>query len=369
MVEHGAWSVELRNVSKLYGSVSAVRSVSFGVKEGEFLTLLGPSGCGKTTTLRLIAGLEEPSAGEIVVRGKVINHLPPHKRDTALVFQDYALFPHKTVYENIAFGLRRRRIPEGEIKRRVAEVLDMVQLPGVGSRMPHQLSGGQQQRVALARALVIRPSVLLLDEPLSNLDQKMREHMRIEMKNIQRQAGITFIYVTHDQEEAMVMSDRIALMREGRLIQIGKPEEVYFRPANRFVAEFIGHSNFVGATIEAMTDSGVLVSTHGGQRLLIPKTNVRSDIKEVVVQFRPENVLVFAQRPTDLEARYQPLAGHIMERVFFGDRWCYFIDVDGHQIRWFTNSPLDLGKRSSVILFVDGNDCHVFDRHGGVMEE
>ena len=215
--------VELRSVSKKFGQVVAVDDVSFQVRQGEFLTLLGPSGCGKTTTMRLIAGLERPSAGELFIRQEKVTDAPPYARDVSLMFQNYALFPHKNVFDNIAFGLkyRERDLPKHKRGQRVKEALDLVRLPGIEARYPRQLSGGQQQRVALARALVIKPAVLLLDEPLSNLDLKLREKMRVELKQIQELVGITFIFVTHDQEEALMLSDRVAVMEEGKITQVG----------------------------------------------------------------------------------------------------------------------------------------------------
>ena len=238
--------LELVAVSKTFGTVLAVDDVSLAVKSGELLTLLGPSGSGKTTTLMLIAGFVRRRRARSSSRGAAAHHVPPHRRDVGMVFQHYALFPHRTVAQNVGFGLRMQRVAtRAEIARRVAEALALVQLPGHGARYPGQLSGGQQQRVALARALVTRPSVLLLDEPLGALDKKLREHMKIELKRLQREVGITTIYVTHDQEEALTMSDRIAVMSQGRIVQVGSPDELYERPAARFVADFVGASNLL----------------------------------------------------------------------------------------------------------------------------
>ena len=236
--------LRLQGITKRYGAVTAVDGVDLEVRDGEFLTLLGPSGCGKTTTLGLIAGFFPPSAGEIYLKGKPVAGLPPFKRDIGVVFQDYALFPHMTAGENVAFGLRMRGVERAEMDARVKEALELVQLRGLSERRPLELSGGQRQRVALARALVIRPAVLLLDEPLSNLDLKLREEMRVEIAGIQRRLGITTVFVTHDQGEALVMSDRIAVMNAGRIEQLGRPSEIYEKPATRFVAEFIGRMNF-----------------------------------------------------------------------------------------------------------------------------
>jgi ABC-type Fe3+/spermidine/putrescine transport system ATPase subunit len=240
-------ALRLAGIEKRYGATVAVAGVDLEVRDGEFLTLLGPSGCGKTTTLGLIAGFFPPSAGEIFLRGRPVAGLPPFKRDIGVVFQDYALFPHMTAGENVAFGLRMRGLPKAEIHSRVNEALDLVQLRGLAERRPLELSGGQRQRVALARALVIRPAVLLLDEPLSNLDLKLREEMRVEIAGLQRRLGITTVFVTHDQGEALVMSDRIAVMNAGRIEQLGSPADVYERPATRFVAQFIGRMNFFRA--------------------------------------------------------------------------------------------------------------------------
>jgi len=240
-------ALRLAGIEKRYGATVAVAAVDLEVREGEFLTLLGPSGCGKTTTLGLIAGFFAPSAGEIFLKGRPVAGLPPFRRDIGVVFQDYALFPHMTAGENVAFGLRMRGLPKDEIQTRVNEALDLVQLRGLAHRRPLELSGGQRQRVALARALVIRPTVLLLDEPLSNLDLKLREEMRVEIAGLQRRLGITTVFVTHDQGEALVMSDRIAVMNAGRIEQLGTPSGVYERPATRFVAQFIGRMNFFRA--------------------------------------------------------------------------------------------------------------------------
>jgi spermidine/putrescine transport system ATP-binding protein len=242
-------SVELRRVSKRFGDLLAVDDLSLGLSPGEFFTLLGPSGCGKTTTLRMVAGFERPSAGTIRIAGADVAELPPHKRPTNTVFQSYALFPHMSVEDNVAFGLRRKRVDKAEIRRRVAAELERVGLAAEAKRRPAQLSGGQQQRVALARALVNLPKVLLLDEPLGALDLKLRKGLQVELKRIQREVGITFVYVTHDQEEALTMSDRIAVMNRGRVEQVADPEGVYERPATTFVAGFIGVSNLMPAIV------------------------------------------------------------------------------------------------------------------------
>ncbi|MGE0241838.1 MAG: ABC transporter ATP-binding protein, partial [Parvibaculaceae bacterium] len=242
-------AVDLKGVTLAYGPFVAVNNVDLTIDKGSFVTLLGPSGCGKTTILRSIAGLVSPTAGEIVVAGRRINDVPIYKRNIGLVFQNYALFPHKTVADNIAFGLKYRGVPKTDIARKVKRALDMVRLPGVEKKLPSQLSGGQQQRIALARAIVIEPDVLLLDEPLSALDANLREEMRTELKIIQREVGITTIFVTHDQEEALAMSDRIVVMNHGLIEQNGTPEDVYRAPASKFVASFLGQSNLLPGTI------------------------------------------------------------------------------------------------------------------------
>ncbi len=261
--------VHLEDVTKLFGEIRAVDGVRLDVQEGEILCLLGPSGCGKTTLLRMIAGFEKPTAGRVWLSGKDVTAVPPERRNTALVFQNYALFPHMTVFDNIAFGLKVRRWSMREIRSAVHEVLELVGMPGLEERWVQQLSGGQQQRVALARALVVRPSTLLLDEPLSNLDAKLRMQMRSHLKSIQRQVGITAIFVTHDQEEALTLGDRIAIMHEGKLVQLGCPREVYTCPNCTFVASFIGQSNCLQGQVEEKEGTRTLV-LDSGERVSLP---------------------------------------------------------------------------------------------------
>ncbi len=255
--------VRIEELVKIYGTVVAVDNLTLTIREGEFFTFLGPSGCGKTTTLRLIAGFEYPDKGRIYFDNKDVTFLKPYERNTAMVFQNYALWPHMTVYDNIAYGLRLRKMSKDEINKRVKRVLELIRLEGMENRYPTQLSGGQQQRVALARALVVEPSILLLDEPLSNLDAKLRLSMREEIKRIQKELGITTIYVTHDQEEALTMSDRVAIMNKGRVMQIGTPDEVYYKPRNIFVATFLGRSNLMKGQIVSLEDGNVTVDVSG----------------------------------------------------------------------------------------------------------
>ena len=259
--------LDIDGLAKRYGDGYAVREVSLSVADGEFLVLLGPSGCGKTTTLRMVAGFIEPTAGHVALGGVDVTVLPPWKRNAGMVFQSYALFPHLTVVQNVAFGLEMRKLPRAEIERRVEEVLALVRLGGYGDRLPRQLSGGQQQRVALARALAIRPDVLLLDEPLSNLDAKLRQEVRVEIRELQRRLGLTTVMVTHDQEEALTMADRLAVMNEGSVRQVGTQRDLYERPADRFVAGFVGRTTFLSGTVEGgrfCTDGGLSLAIEVG---------------------------------------------------------------------------------------------------------
>jgi ABC-type Fe3+/spermidine/putrescine transport system ATPase subunit len=287
-------AVRLVGLEKSYGAARAVAGISLHVENGEFLTLLGPSGCGKTTTLGLIAGFFPPTRGEIFLRGRPVAALPPFRRDIGVVFQDYALFPHMIVEDNVAFGLKMRKVPRPEIRRRVDEALALVRLSGLGERRPTEISGGQRQRVALARALVIEPTVLLLDEPLSNLDLKLREEMRVEIARIQRQLGITTIFVTHDQSEALVMSDRVAVMNAGVIEQLGRPDEIYERPQTRFVAEFIGRMNFFSGEV---ADGGVRLAAGGG--LPLPLGTTKRPGSEILVAVRPERTSLVREAPPD----------------------------------------------------------------------
>ena len=285
--------VRLDHISKIYQDPKtgkdfyAVRDTSLTIEPGSFVTLLGPSGCGKTTTLRMIAGFESPDEGEIYLGDEAINELTPNKRDTAMVFQSYALLPHYNVFDNVAYGLKLRKVPKEEIKERVMKILDLVELTGMEARMTNQLSGGQQQRVALARALVIEPSVLLFDEPLSNLDAKLRVSMRTEIRRIQQRVGITAIYVTHDQSEAMALSDQIIVMSKGVVAQMGTPQEIYYHPVNEFVADFIGEANFLKGTMTARDGGKVTLSIHGNPLVVDGREDMEIG-KEYTVVLRPE---------------------------------------------------------------------------------
>lgn len=294
--------VRLENISKSFKDAVAVDDLSLTVQAGEFFSLLGPSGCGKTTTLRMIGGFEDPTSGTIYLGGQEVSNRPPYKRDVNTVFQSYALFPHLSVYENVAYGLKRKKVTKDEIGSRVDDIIKLVDLEGLGDRRPNQLSGGQQQRVALARALVNRPQVLLLDEPLGALDLKLRKQMQIELKRIQSEVGITFIYVTHDQEEAMTMSDRLAVMNAGKMEQIGAPQEVYELPATEFVASFLGASNLLEGDIESSNGSIAKIRLRSGGVITAPSERLPATAGEVRVGVRPEKltiVLVDAVAPAE----------------------------------------------------------------------
>jgi len=277
------------------GDVVAVNHVDLDIEQGEFVTLLGPSGCGKTTTLRLIAGFEFPTSGKIILDGKDVAPLPPDKREMSMVFQSYAIFPHLSVFENIAYGLKIKKMPKKDIRQRVAQVLELTELAGLENRAPNQLSGGQQQRVALARAFVMEPKVLLLDEPLSNLDAKLREQMRVELRRIQSQLGITSVYVTHDQVEAMALSDRIVVMNQGRIEQVGKPWQVYRKPASEFVANFIGRANFVDGEVQRVAGDRLVVKALGGILDIPQPQDERRPGEAVRLVMRPEAIKLDAQ--------------------------------------------------------------------------
>lgn len=319
--------LELVGLSKKFGSTLAVDDVSLTMPEGEFLTLIGPSGCGKTTTLRMIAGFVTPTSGEVRVKGEDISGRPPYLRNTGMVFQNYALFPHMTVYENIAYGLKIRSYSEQTIRQNVREALDTVKLPGLEERYPKQLSGGQQQRVALARALVIQPAILLFDEPLSNLDLKLRQQMRSEIKAIQRRVGITTMYVTHDQGEALVMSDRLAVMNKGRVVQVGSPTEVYEKPKTRFVAEFIGEANYIEGTVLRSDSSGVETKIDGQVVFAPPDTALRENEK-VGVCVRPERIQVYRGRESPATGERNALRGTVEEVVYVGSIVRYQVRLD-----------------------------------------
>lgn len=338
-------AIRLDGVSKHFGPVVAVDGVSLSIHDGEFFSLLGPSGCGKTTTLRLIAGFELPTTGEIYIDGRLQGETPPYRRPVNTVFQNYALFPHMTVYENVAFGLRMRKIPSTEIRRRVLEALEMVRLPGMENRRPAQLSGGQQQRVALARALVNRPKVLLLDEPLGALDLKLRKAMQLELKALQDRVGITFVYVTHDQEEALTMSDRIAVMHRGRVLQVGTPEEIYEQPADRFVADFIGETNFLEGEVLELGPDQTVVRVDGA---LILRAAARAGVtvgQVVTVAVRPEKISVHLEPPEP-----QAVPGIVEEVIYIGTSTCYLVRLTERSTLTVRRQNVGLGGAADLAV-------------------
>ena len=356
--------VAVKKLVKRFGQVVAVDHITFEAKDKEFLVLLGPSGCGKTTTLRLIAGLETPDDGEIWIGDKLVNELPPKERDVAMVFQSYALYPHMKVYDNIAFPLKIRNLPKKEIDKRVHEIAKLLKIEELLNRYPRQLSGGQQQRVALGRALVREPRVFLMDEPLSNLDAKLRVYMRAELKRLQRELGITTIYVTHDQAEAMTMADKIVIMNEGRIEQIGVPSELYHKPATLFVAGFIGAPamNFIDASL-VYEDSKVLLDS-GFFKLELPDfiaDMVRKErVSEVVMGIRPEHVhIVEKKEPEAFEVEVyviEPLGGETIVDFVLGEKI--------HKIKYL--GELDLKPGDKIYIKFDKKYLHIFDKRTGI---
>jgi spermidine/putrescine transport system ATP-binding protein len=345
--------VELKHVEKFFGENRVAKDVSFCVYQGEFLTILGSSGSGKTTTLRMIAGFENPDSGTILVEGKKVEEKEPYDREVNTVFQNYALFPHMNVFDNIAFGLKMKHIPKLEIRERVQAMLDLIQLSEYGLRKPDQLSGGQRQRVAIARAVVNRPKVLLLDEPLGALDLKLRKQMQFELKRMQKKLGITFIYVTHDQEEALSMSDRIAIMNNGCLEQLGTPQEIYEQPASKFVADFIGESNLFSGKVLAYDASCVSVSIDQG--MIVGKGKAMPE-DEVYLSIRPEKIKISEQAKSKFY-----LKGTIKETIYMGAMLRTLILLDGGQeIKMNTFSGIDIPEiDTAVYVYWDVQDAYV----------
>ena len=359
--------IRLVDLTKQFREVTAVDDVSLTVDSGEFLTLLGPSGCGKTTTLRMIGGFDLPTRGRIELRGRDVTNEPPDKRPVNMVFQSYALFPHLDVAGNIAFGLKRRGVAGSEIKRRTAAILEKVHLTGYERRRTHELSGGQQQRVALARALVNEPNVLLLDEPLGALDLKLRKRLQLELKRIQMDVGITFVYVTHDQEEALTMSDRIAVMHRGRIEQVGVPEELYDRPASSFVADFIGTTNLLAGTVEAIAADAAVIRLDSGDRCAVAAAG-RSAGQSIQVSVRPEAITIAARNGTNgadaghMDAEVEQVAylgaavqyhvrtaGGLGLSVLAGKTGSRFSSGDSVVLAWAPSDALVLGDRSGTV--------------------
>jgi spermidine/putrescine ABC transporter ATP-binding subunit len=355
-----AAQVRLEKISKKYGDVWAARAIDLRIESGEFFTLLGPSGCGKTTLLRIIAGFVLPDEGAVFLDDKPVNLKPPWQREVGLVFQNYALWPHMSVFENVAFGLRERKIPRSEIALRVPDVLARVGLAGTERRRPSQLSGGQQQRVALARTLVVQPKVLLLDEPLSNLDAKLRAEMRIELLKLQRDLGITTVYVTHDQEEALALSTRIAVMDSGQIVQEGSPREIYENPRSRFVAEFVGVSNLFSGTVTRAGDELAEIQTVEG--LVIKAAMTASQFKtkpgrEITIYIRPEAIAL--ARTGDNQTGANRLNGKVAASAYQGSAVDYEVDVQGKSLRARVINPKGkalFNRGDDVIVVFDPKD-------------
>ncbi|HEU5272859.1 MAG TPA: ABC transporter ATP-binding protein [Xanthobacteraceae bacterium] len=355
--------VTIKGLSKSYGAeTAAVGDLDLVIRDNSFVTLLGPSGCGKTTTLRLIAGYMRPDAGTIHIGDTLMSSpdgiVPPEHRGMGMVFQNYAVWPHKTVYENVVFGLKLRKVPHKKAREQVAAALALVNLSGLDDRLPSQLSGGQQQRVALARSLVVEPGILLLDEPLSNLDAKLRERMRTELKELQRRTGITFVYVTHDQAEALALSDQIAVMHSGRLQQIGTPDEVYTRPKNRVVADFMGHVNFLSGKMEP----GGLVRLGGGAPISIASPTTIAPGTPVEIAVRPEDVIVQPSvgQPNDA------MTARVAMRTFLGNINEYFVTLaSGETVRAQTPPKLKFSVGDTVALSFDAANISVFPHTPG----
>jgi putative spermidine/putrescine transport system ATP-binding protein/spermidine/putrescine transport system ATP-binding protein len=355
--------VQFKGVVKKFGEVVAVKEIDLDIPEGSLVTLLGPSGCGKTTLLRMLAGLESPTAGDILVKGKRINDTPIHKRNLGMIFQNYALFPHKTIFDNVAFGLKYRNVPKSQIKERVTGALKMVRLPGVESRYPSQLSGGQQQRIALARAIVIEPDVLLMDEPLSALDENLREEMRREVDNLQRQLGVTTIFVTHDQREALSMSDKIVVMKDGLKQQEGNPEEVYNTPINHFVADFLGHSNFVSGEIVESGQSQTKVKLDDGTILTADSDRDWQIGSRAEVVFRAQKLIIEPkanESPTDGANRF---TGRIRERSYMGGEVSYFVELKNGIVLHVINmvKRTTYSRDQEVIVKVEPRNCRLLN--------
>ena len=355
-------ALRLERIVKKYGKVMAVDGLSLEVRDGELLTLLGPSGCGKTTVLRCVSGFVRPDSGEIYLGERKITEIAPQKRGIGLVFQNYALWPHMTVFRNLAFGLEIKNLSKNDIYQRVEHALSLVQLEGLGERFPRQLSGGQQQRVALARALVLEPDILLLDEPLSNLDALLREQMRFEIGQIHKQAGITTIYVTHDQTEAMVISDRIAVLEKGRIMQLGSPSEVYSKPANKFVAGFMGTTNFIYCRVTTVAGDDVAVATDDGLTLRGRGLGLHKD-QEADVAIRPESITFL----TPSEARAHPQGANIYEAEvirasYVGELIDYQLKIKNHLIRARGDVRACHGVGDRIQIRLDHNQLAVLPR-------
>jgi putative spermidine/putrescine transport system ATP-binding protein/spermidine/putrescine transport system ATP-binding protein len=353
--------VQFKGILKRFGKVIAVEKMDFDIEEGSLVTLLGPSGCGKTTLLRMVAGLEAPTEGDIFIKGKRMNYTPIHKRNLGMIFQNYALFPHKTIFDNVAFGLKYRNVSKDDIREKVTRALEMVRLPGVENRMPSQLSGGQQQRIAMARAIVIEPDVLLMDEPLSALDENLREAMRREVDNLQQMLGVTTIFVTHDQREALSMSDKILVMKAGRKQQEGDPESVYNEPVNHFVADFLGHSNFITGEVVGVDDGRVSVRIETGDILLAENKGGFSNGDPVEMIVRAQRFDAFPKDEFQPVEGLNHFEGRIKDRSYMGGEVSYFIQLGAereiHIISMMRTRLYEIGEAVSVQ--VAPHHCHL----------
>ncbi|UZQ55631.1 ABC transporter ATP-binding protein [Trichothermofontia sichuanensis B231] len=350
--ETSAPAVELRDVFKLFEGEPAVRNLNLTVQPGEFFSILGPSGCGKTTTLRLIAGFEEPSAGEVRIQGSSMLHVPPYRRPVNTVFQSYALFNHMTVWENVAFGLQIKGIKRSQLQQRVQESLKLVKMEAFSQRYPAQLSGGQQQRVALARALVNEPTVVLLDEPLGALDLKLRKEMQVELANLHQQLGVTFVMVTHDQEEALSLSDRIAVMNGGQIEQIGTPHEIYQQPATPFVADFIGDTNLLQGRVDFVDKRRLRVVTESGLKVLVQRSETSQSIRpnRVVLSIRPENIHLSLTPP---EGQANCFQGQLSHTMYLGTHIHYVVElISGDRLTVLQPNTLDTVPQRGTALYV-----------------
>ncbi len=358
-------AVQLRGLSKYFGNVTAVAKMDLDIAEGSLTTILGPSGCGKTTILRIIAGLETPTEGDIYIMGKKVNDTPIHKRNIGMIFQNYALFPHKTIFDNVAFGLKYRNIPKGEIREKVKRALDIVRLPGIEDRMPSQISGGQQQRIALARAIVIEPDLLLMDEPLSALDEHLREEMRRELGKLQKMLGVTTVFVTHDQREALSMYDKIVIMKDGQKQQDGPPEEIFNYPANHFVANFLGHSNFFDGVITSTDEGYVKVRVEGGPeyKIALGGSWAIGEKVEIIVRAQQFGLREKGQIPPD--EKLNIFNGKIRDRSYMGGEVRYFIELEsGSLIHVITDIKSNLFKVSDeVSVYVAAKDCRILRKN------
>ena len=356
--------VRFKGIVKRFGTVTAVEKMDLDIAEGTLVTLLGPSGCGKTTLLRMIAGLEDPTEGDIFIKGERINDVPIHKRNLGMIFQNYALFPHKTIFENVAFGLKYRNVEKAEVEKKVTRALEMVRLPGVEKRMPAQLSGGQQQRIALARAIVIEPDVLLMDEPLSALDENLREEMRREVDNLQQMLGVTTIFVTHDQREALSMSDKIVVMKDGKKLQEGTPDVVYNQPNTHFVADFLGHSNFAEGEVVGKETGYVKVRLKDGNIFRAEDTGRFSEGEPVELVVRAQKFDAFRQEEFTPDPEMNYFEGKIRDRSYMGGEVSYFVELpDGtevHIISMMRTRIYDVGDPVSVQ--VAPRHCHLLPK-------